>query len=142
MLKFNFTASELNETFANLDESSESDKQDNLCPICITNQCNRITFCQHEFCKSCIYEWVGTHSSSCPVCRTRLNRYNIVEAYDPTLESDDDEPNDLSESVSVPTHEYIEEIRQVNLAAIELFGLFLQRSRLIDEFERVAEQIN
>ena len=39
-----------------------------MCSICLDNQSNIITPCQHQFCKICISEWYKMRSD-CPFCR-------------------------------------------------------------------------
>lgn len=71
------------------------------CPICL-NDLNdktlRKTYCGHIFCKSCIYKWVGSHSSTCPACRTKINKYNVAEPYDSFLDSNTDQ-NKISQNL-------------------------------------------
>lgn len=55
------------------------------CSICLNSldeNTKTKTPCNHVFCKSCIYEWVRSHTSNCPTCRTRLNIYNTDQEYE------------------------------------------------------------
>lgn len=77
-----FVVTETIQTFAQDDVDS--------CPICLcelNDKIKRKTYCGHIFCKSCIYEWVGNHSCTCPACRTKISKYNVADAYDPSLDS-------------------------------------------------------
>ncbi len=46
-------------------------KTSNICSICLTFECNRITKCTHLFCKDCINKWTNIQPT-CPTCRTKL----------------------------------------------------------------------
>ncbi len=60
--------------------------------MCLVSKPNRKTICKHDFCKNCIYKWLEIcKDSSCPTCRTKLNKYNVQEPYDPVLNLDDDD---------------------------------------------------
>ena len=76
----------------------------------MTNKQNKTTICNHSFCKKCIYEWVQSHCSSCPACRTKLNKYNVAEKYDSSLDSTDGYDSDHE----ISSHNFINEIRQIN----------------------------
>ena len=79
--------------------------------MCVLNEkIQRKTKCNHIFCKSCIYQWVESHSSTCPICRTKLNKYNVSESYDPDLETD--------YSFTFSTHEFILEIINTSTSPI------------------------
>jgi hypothetical protein len=57
---------------------------------------NKKTVCKHDFCKTCIYKWIETcKDSTCPTCRTKLNKYNVSEPYDPSLDLDDEDDYEI-----------------------------------------------
>jgi len=49
----------------------------NICNICMTNNCNSITNCGHIFCKRCLDNWFK-NAQECPMCRTYQNSYIVV----------------------------------------------------------------
>jgi len=87
---------------------------ENICSICLTNQIDIRTICSHTFCSNCIYEWVNNHNSTCPFCRSILNKNNVDQEADvsdiPSNNSVENSPN-VSD---IFTHEYIQELRNSN----------------------------
>ena len=45
------------------------------CPICITNETNFTTSCNHNFCEKCLQQWMNMGARSCPMCRTNINPF-------------------------------------------------------------------
>ena len=50
------------------------------CPICLTNNTNYVTECNHNFCKECIQSW-AKKNNSCPLCRKSLGFDKIYGKY-------------------------------------------------------------
>lgn len=53
-----------------------------LCNICFSDMVNsKVTFCNHQFCESCLDKWLQTQQSSeqgagiCPVCRSTITAF-------------------------------------------------------------------
>ena len=49
------------------------------CPICFKQDLQYNLTCGHRFCMKCIFDWVTTYKSNCPMCRsnvTEVIRYN------------------------------------------------------------------
>ena len=52
------------------------------CSICLDAFTNKVTLnCTHNFCKSCIKEWISYNNYNCPICRAYIE-YQIIEKYD------------------------------------------------------------
>ena len=46
------------------------------CQICWTESSDTITFCDHQYCRKCIDEWMK-RSNTCPMCRQDLLQHQI-----------------------------------------------------------------
>ena len=59
------------------------------CVICLDNITStfRVIPCGHEFCDSCIFEWLEEHQS-CPLCRAKVNKALMIKCRDSYFGSD------------------------------------------------------
>lgn len=50
------------------------------CSICIITKSNIITSCEHQYCKTCLDEWLNKQNKkSCPYCRNNLCKDNLFK---------------------------------------------------------------
>ncbi len=78
-LDFQFVIDQITNLFP--PEGHGNNKEDSsphmICNICAEVLEDRVlTYCMHEFCKTCIYRWLQDHQT-CPNCRTLLTRSDI-----------------------------------------------------------------
>lgn len=45
-----------------------------ICSICMDNNSNIITKCEHQYCDICIKKWLNK-DNTCPCCRDKINYY-------------------------------------------------------------------
>jgi predicted RNA-binding Zn-ribbon protein involved in translation (DUF1610 family) len=52
------------------------DKTVHTCPVCLCNvnrvKVYRLKTCHHQFCKSCLRQWMHTRHYNCPICRQAM----------------------------------------------------------------------
>lgn len=54
-----------------------------ICNICleITHKDPVVTQCGHLYCWPCLYRWLNTHHSTCPVCKAGVTNDNIIPLF-------------------------------------------------------------
>lgn len=53
-----------------------------LCSICLDPVKNPvITQCGHLYCWSCLYRWMNTQHSTCPVCKAGVSKENVIPLF-------------------------------------------------------------
>lgn len=54
-----------------------------ICNICldITNKDPVVTQCGHLYCWPCLYRWLNTHQTTCPVCKAGVTQENVIPLY-------------------------------------------------------------
>lgn len=59
------------------------------CAICLNNKCSTFAVipCKHEFCDTCIFEWLEKHQT-CPMCRCQVNKTMMIKCRDSYYGSD------------------------------------------------------
>ena len=71
-----------------------------LCSICLDPVKNPvITQCGHLYCWSCLYRWLNTQHTTCPVCKAGVSRENVIPIFSRGCEQDPRGPNVSSEAV-------------------------------------------
>ena len=57
--------------------------KDDCCSICLDNKTTIFSVipCGHEFCDSCIFEWLEQHKT-CPLCRCNVNKTLMTKCRD------------------------------------------------------------
>lgn len=73
-----------------------------LCSICLDPVKNPvITQCGHLYCWSCLYRWLNTQHTTCPVCKAGVSRENVIPIFIRGCEQDPRGPSSsaLSEAV-------------------------------------------
>lgn len=78
-LDFQFVIDQIRNIFSQENHKENSDESSNnlICNICAEVLEDRVlTYCMHDFCKTCIYRWLQDHQT-CPNCRTLLTRSDI-----------------------------------------------------------------
>lgn len=48
------------------------------CPCCFGQTPRTLTICNHAFCAECIFKWLSTSNSTCPVCRHPLQYEDLI----------------------------------------------------------------
>ncbi len=79
----------------------ESIDMKDLCSVCLQNNCNFITKCNHTFCMDCIKSWMEK-KQTCPICRSVISlsecKQNVSPngyiSYIDVKEEDDDDDDD------------------------------------------------
>ena len=60
----------------NIDQISKNYEKEIECPICFdTTTDNKITHCNHTFCKKCLENWIINYNK-CPICMLELKKIN------------------------------------------------------------------
>mmetsp|Transcript_7339 Transcript_7339/g.14823 ORF Transcript_7339/g.14823 Transcript_7339/m.14823 type:complete len:196 (-) Transcript_7339:125-712(-) len=55
-----------------------------LCSVCLEPVKDRdpvITQCGHLYCWACLYRWLNTHHSTCPVCKAGVTESNVIPIF-------------------------------------------------------------
>jgi E3 ubiquitin-protein ligase RNF5 len=62
---------------------SADDESAFICNICldITNKDPVVTQCGHLYCWPCLYRWLNTNHTTCPVCKAGVSRENIIPLF-------------------------------------------------------------
>ena len=47
---------------------------DQECGICLFERVNVVLNCQHEFCETCITNWIDKEKNNCPLCMRDIRR--------------------------------------------------------------------
>jgi E3 ubiquitin-protein ligase RNF5 len=55
-----------------------------LCNVCLEQVKDRdpvVTQCGHLYCWPCLYRWLNTHHSTCPVCKAGVTQDNVIPIF-------------------------------------------------------------
>lgn len=65
-------------------KSAEDDDAVFLCNVCLEPVKDRdpvVTQCGHLYCWPCLYRWLNTHHSTCPVCKAGVTQDNVIPIF-------------------------------------------------------------
>lgn len=64
------------------DGGSTGNSHDFLCSICLDPVKNPVlTQCGHLYCWSCLYRWLNTQHTTCPVCKAGVSKENVLPIF-------------------------------------------------------------
>ncbi len=64
-------------------ENSDSDSAF-VCNVCLEPVKNRdpvVTQCGHLYCWPCLFRWLNTHHTTCPVCKAGVTKENVIPIF-------------------------------------------------------------
>jgi E3 ubiquitin-protein ligase RNF5 len=69
-----------------------------ICNICleVTYKDPVVTLCGHLYCWSCLYRWLNTQHTECPVCKANVSKDNVIPLF---IRGTDQDPRLISQSV-------------------------------------------
>jgi E3 ubiquitin-protein ligase RNF5 len=76
-----------------------------ICNVCleITNKDPVVTQCGHLYCWPCLYRWLNTNHTTCPVCKAGVTKENVIPLFIRGSEEDPRTRNPSGRSESVPS---------------------------------------
>ena len=85
-------------------KTSESPESAFICNVCleITTKDPVVTQCGHLYCWPCLYRWLNTNHTSCPVCKAGVTKENVIPLFIRGNEEDPRTKNQPSSSHGVP----------------------------------------
>eukprot|EP01038_Epipyxis_sp_PR26KG_P015001 gene15001-20180_t len=63
---------------------SLSDDEAFVCSVCLDSVKNKdpvVTQCGHLYCWSCLYRWLNTNHTTCPVCKAGVTQDNVIPIF-------------------------------------------------------------
>jgi len=103
------SSSSLNRTHNNNQTGTTADintKEDSafICNICleITHKDPVVTQCGHLYCWSCLFRWLNTQHTTCPVCKAGVSKENVIPLFIRGSEQDPRTHQQQSNDSSVP----------------------------------------
>lgn len=84
-------------------KSSESESAF-ICNVCleVTSKDPVVTQCGHLYCWPCLYRWLNTNHSTCPVCKAGVTKENVIPLFIRGSEEDPRTKSQSAGSSSVP----------------------------------------
>lgn len=82
-------------------ESSSDSESAFICNICleVTNKDPVVTQCGHLYCWPCLYRWLNTQHSTCPVCKAGVCKENVIPLF---IRGSELDPRTKNPTESVP----------------------------------------
>lgn len=80
------TFNSIESTNTNKKDDKSADDPDGafLCNVCLEPVKDRdpvVTQCGHLYCWPCLYRWLNTHHSTCPVCKAGVTQDNVIPIF-------------------------------------------------------------
>lgn len=76
-----------------------------ICNVCleITNKDPVVTQCGHLYCWPCLYRWLNTNHSTCPVCKASVTKENVIPLFIRGSEEDPRKKSPATNNFGVPS---------------------------------------
>lgn len=70
-----------------------------ICNICldITDKEPVVTQCGHLYCWTCLYRWLNTNHTTCPVCKAGITQENIIPLF---IRGENQDPRKIGTNVN------------------------------------------
>lgn len=78
------TFNSIEPTNSKKDANQHEDDAAFLCNVCLEPVKDRdpvVTQCGHLYCWPCLYRWLNTHHSTCPVCKAGVSQDNVIPIF-------------------------------------------------------------
>ena len=79
----NTYSTEAKQNTSSKENASNEDESAFICNVCleITNKDPVVTQCGHLYCWPCLYRWLNTNHTTCPVCKAGVTRDNVIPLF-------------------------------------------------------------